>query len=114
MAVLSCLLGYGEVGLWLVKNSKGESWVKLDGNPYLRWINDYSGQHYQNAVKLGLGTLSKRLILTSFADIRLAEVIENLAVNDPPSPIRLKLWSDIFNQCTKYEKSFWDAAMNLS
>ena len=56
MALSACLLGYGEVGLWLKKEAaKSDSWVKLDGNPYLKWIEDYSGEDYQAAVKLGLG-----------------------------------------------------------
>ena len=57
MALAACLLGYGEVGLWLKKEAtKSGSWVKLNGNAYLRWIEDYSGETYQAAVKLGLGT----------------------------------------------------------
>lgn len=58
MALSACLLGYGEVGLWLKSEAKlANSWVQLEGNPYLKWIEDYSGDHYQNAVKLGLGEL---------------------------------------------------------
>lgn len=60
MALAACLLGYGEVGLWLKKEAtKPNSWVKLEGNAYLQWIEDYSGEHYQNAVKLGLGELAR-------------------------------------------------------
>ena len=56
MALSACLLGYGEVGLWLKKEAtRFDSWVKLDGNPYLKWIEDYSGEDYQAAVRLGLG-----------------------------------------------------------
>jgi hydroxymethylpyrimidine/phosphomethylpyrimidine kinase len=56
MALLACLLGYGEVGLWLKKQaSLPDSWVQIEGNPYRKWIEDYSGEHYQGAVKLGLG-----------------------------------------------------------
>lgn len=56
MALLACLLGYGEVGLWLQKQaSQPNSWVSIEGNPYKRWIEDYSGDVYQNAVKMGLG-----------------------------------------------------------
>jgi hydroxymethylpyrimidine/phosphomethylpyrimidine kinase len=56
MALLACLLGYGEVGLWLRKQaSLPNSWVKFEGNPYKRWIEDYSGNEYQRAVKMGLG-----------------------------------------------------------
>ena len=56
MALLACLLGYGEVGLWLKREaSKPDSWVRLEGNPYLKWIEDYSGLDYQAAVRTGLG-----------------------------------------------------------
>jgi hydroxymethylpyrimidine/phosphomethylpyrimidine kinase / thiaminase len=56
MALAACLLGYGEVGLWLKKQAlKPDSWVKLEGNPYLQWIDDYSGEDYQASVKLGIG-----------------------------------------------------------
>lgn len=58
MALAACLLGYGEVGLWLKRESKRpNTWVKLDeSNPYLKWIEDYSGEDYQQAVKTGIGT----------------------------------------------------------
>jgi hydroxymethylpyrimidine/phosphomethylpyrimidine kinase len=59
MALAACLLGYGEVGLWLIRESKRDnSWVILveKVNPYVRWIRSYSGERYQEAVKIGLGT----------------------------------------------------------
>ena len=56
VALGACLLGYGEVGLWLKKEAKRkDSWVKWEENPYLKWIEDYSGEGYQTAVKTGLG-----------------------------------------------------------
>ena len=56
MAVLACLLGYGEVGLWLRKQvDKPGSKMRLEGNQYRTWIEDYSGEMYQNAVRVGLG-----------------------------------------------------------
>ncbi len=56
MALLACLLGYGEVGLWIKKEAaKPGSLAKLEGNPYLHWIEDYSGPEYQKAVRLGMG-----------------------------------------------------------
>lgn len=61
MALLACLLGYGEVGLWLKKEaSKEGSWVLLENNPYKKWMDDYSGPRYQQAVKLGLGESRRR------------------------------------------------------
>ena len=57
MALAACLLGYGEVGLWLrYEAGRPESWVKIEDNPYKRWIEDYSGEEYQAAVKVGIGT----------------------------------------------------------
>lgn len=56
MALAACLLGYGEVGLWLEKEAaKPNSWVVWQGNPYLRWMEDYAGEDYQKAVSAGLG-----------------------------------------------------------
>lgn len=56
MALAACLLGYGEVGLWLKREAlKPNTWVKLEGNPYWKWIDDYSGEEYQDAVKKGIG-----------------------------------------------------------
>lgn len=56
MALLACLLGYGEVGLWLKKETAQEgSWVVYENNPYRQWIDDYSGPVYQQAVRSGLG-----------------------------------------------------------
>ncbi|KAF9265933.1 hypothetical protein L218DRAFT_978926 [Marasmius fiardii PR-910] len=94
MAQLSCLLGYGEVGLWLKrKAAEPGSLVKLDGNLYRRWIEDYSGVMYQKAVRVGL------------------ETIETRAEADPPSPARLQEWVTVWKRCTEFERGFWDAAM---
>ena len=56
MALMACLLGYGEVGLWLKKQGTlPDSWVRLDGNPYKHWMDEYAGDMYQGAVRIGLG-----------------------------------------------------------
>jgi hydroxymethylpyrimidine/phosphomethylpyrimidine kinase len=56
MALAACLLGYGEVGLWLQHEAKRpQSLVQIEGNPYRRWIEDYSGESYQAAVRFGIG-----------------------------------------------------------
>jgi hydroxymethylpyrimidine/phosphomethylpyrimidine kinase len=60
MALAVCLLGYGEVGLWLANeaNSPG-SWVIMDEslNPYVSWIKEVSGEMSQKVVETGLGGL---------------------------------------------------------
>ncbi|KAF8191639.1 Phosphomethylpyrimidine kinase-domain-containing protein [Mycena galopus ATCC 62051] len=98
MALLACLLGYGEVGLWLKRAAaerRPESSVVLEGNPYRRWIEDYSGKQYQDAVRLGL------------------ETIEARAAADPPSAARLAEWRAVWERCTRLEKAFWDMALEL-
>ncbi|PFH53573.1 hypothetical protein AMATHDRAFT_137124 [Amanita thiersii Skay4041] len=97
MAVIACLLGYGEVGLWLKSEAaKENSWVVLEGNPYKEWIDVYSGPHYQAAVRKGLGIIEKR------------------AMADPPSAARLMDWLAVWIRCTELEKRFWDMAMDIS
>jgi hydroxymethylpyrimidine/phosphomethylpyrimidine kinase len=65
MALLACLLGYGEVGLWLKRAAaeRPESKIVLEGNPYRRWIEDYSGEEYQAAVRAGLGACGQSLLV---------------------------------------------------
>lgn len=56
MALLACLLGYGEVGLWLKRQALlPNSWVVVENNPYKAWMDDYAGETYQGAVQMGLG-----------------------------------------------------------
>jgi len=96
MALAACLLGYGEVGLWLKKQAAmPDTWVKLEDNPYQKWIDDYSGADYQKAVKLGLDT------------------IEAMAVADPPSPVRFQEWQSAWERCVRLEKGFWDMSIGL-
>lgn len=59
MAVASCLVGYGEVGLWLKKQvERGEA--KVEGNLYGRWMTDYGGREFLNAVNRGIGERIRR------------------------------------------------------
>lgn len=55
VAVFSCLLGYGEVGLYLKRKLEdGSGEVVLEGNRYKRWLQDYSGADFQGAVNRGI------------------------------------------------------------
>ncbi|OJA11198.1 hypothetical protein AZE42_06238 [Rhizopogon vesiculosus] len=96
VALAACLLGYGEVGLWLKEEARApNSWIRWDDNPYLKWMEDYSGDEYQKAVKVGLETLESR------------------AAADVPSLVRFAEWRDVWERCTRLEKGFWDMAMKL-
>ena len=62
VTLAACLLGYGEVGMWLKSQADlPDSWVAWEGNPYRRWMEDYAGVHYQNAVRSGIGTYIRLL-----------------------------------------------------
>jgi hydroxymethylpyrimidine/phosphomethylpyrimidine kinase len=63
MALVACLLGYGEVGLWLMREAKQpHNWVRIQDNPYRKWIEDYAGESYQAAVKVRIGASSFRCV----------------------------------------------------
>lgn len=54
VAIASCLIGYGEVGLWLQKQVEGGK-AKMEGNLYKRWMEDYAGEDFLGAVNRGIG-----------------------------------------------------------
>ncbi|KAL7420664.1 trifunctional hydroxymethylpyrimidine kinase/phosphomethylpyrimidine kinase/thiaminase [Cryptotrichosporon argae] len=89
MAVFSCLIGYGEVGMWLRKQIAAGA-AKLDGNPYRKWIEDYSGEDFLAAVDRGIENLEKRIAA------------------DPPSPARLERLVHIWKTCVRLEGEFWE------
>ena len=69
MALAACLLGYGEVGLWLRKEAQRPgTWVKTEGNPYKTWMDDYASEWYQNAVRVGIGA-SLRCLSVVFREL---------------------------------------------
>ena len=108
MAVASCLIGYGEVGLWLKgRLRRGE--IKLEGNPYRKWIEDYSGDDFQGAVNRGIG---------EHVSVAVADAVENLerrVAADPPSPARLAKLTAIWHECVRLERDFWEMGLkNLS
>ncbi|KAJ9107521.1 hypothetical protein QFC21_000978 [Naganishia friedmannii] len=97
VAVFSCLLGYGEVGLYLKRKLEdGSGDVVLEGNRYKRWIEDYSGPDFQGAVNRGIRTLEQRMIA------------------DPPSPARLARLTKIWSDCVKLEAAFWQMGLDRS
>ena len=117
MALAACLLGYGEVGLWLVNESKRSgSWVIMDesSNPYVPWIREYSGEMYQKAVGIGLGAsrLYSSSILLNVDGI--TATIEGIGSIAPITEEGFKEWVEIWRKCVMLEKGFWDMAITLS
>jgi hydroxymethylpyrimidine/phosphomethylpyrimidine kinase len=54
VAIAACLIGYGEVGLWLAKQvERGEA--VMEGNIYKSWMEIYKGQEFLDAVNRGIG-----------------------------------------------------------
>lgn len=95
VAVLSCLIGYGEVGLWLAHRVDAGEAV-LEGNPYRRWMEDYAGAEFIGAVRTGIANLERRVAA------------------DPPSPARLAQLTAIFKECVKLERNFWQMGLDGS
>jgi hypothetical protein len=68
VAFMACLIGYGEVGLWITKQAllPGSKFF-VEGNPYQSWIEGYAGAHYQTAVGEGISAcfpVSRSFLLT--------------------------------------------------
>ena len=84
MALAACLLGYGEVGLWLMREAKQpRSSVRIEDNPYRTWIEDYAGEPYQAAVKVGIGVLSVRVVTRRLKKVVMALLRENRGSGRP-------------------------------
>ncbi|WRT68741.1 phosphomethylpyrimidine kinase [Kwoniella shivajii] len=94
MSVASCLVGYGEVGLWLQKQVElGEA--TLEGNIYKRWMQDYCGEDFLHAVEIGIENLERRI------------------AEDPPTEAKLARLTKIWHECVRLESAFWDMGLKL-
>lgn len=91
VAVSPCMVGYGQVGLWLSKNYK-----KGIHKDYAAWIEAYSGDEFQQVVHKGM------------------RLIEAKAARDPPTPERLSKLQKIWNAACRLEAGMWDEAMEPS
>ncbi|EGG07345.1 uncharacterized protein MELLADRAFT_24931, partial [Melampsora larici-populina 98AG31] len=85
VATAPCLLGYGEMGLNLLQDP---ATVK-EGNPYWDWINNYAGERFQNAVKMG------------------RDLLEHSVKEDVPSANTFTELRGIFTKAVALEIDFW-------
>ena len=90
VALAPCIIGYAEIGV-LLSSGLG---AKRRGNPYMRWIEMYSGEEYQELAK------AERLFLDELMLKR-------------GGPGRLRLLSDTFARATRLEIDFWQMALEL-
>ena len=85
VALASCLLGYGDVGLRLFNDPKTNR-----DSPYWKWISTYAADDYQEACREG-----ERLI---------ERLVDDYGVWHAPA--RIKKLTDIFKTATKLEIGF--------
>ena len=85
VALVPCVVGYGEIGARLGSDAA----TKRNGNPYLPWIEMYAGAEYQE-VSEAARTQLDRLGVARGADARFAALAETFA------------------QATRLEIDFWE------
>lgn len=95
VAVLSCLVGYGEVGLFLAERV-AEGKAVLEGNPYKKWMQDYCGEDFLGAVRRGIAA------------------VEDAIARDPPNKERLAHLTNVWSECVRLERDFWSMGLNIS
>lgn len=88
-ALLPCFWIYREVGKEIVRRTSG----RLEGNPYARWIETYSGVEFDQSVT------------------RAIEVVEALAA-EAPEPARRAMRA-AYEQSARLEWMFWDSAYRM-
>lgn len=90
VALAPCVIGYGEIGARLAADPA----TKRDGNPYLSWIEMYSGEDYAGVLDGASAHLDK------LAEMRLTEA-------------RFASLSRTFNQATRLEAAFWQMGLDV-
>lgn len=90
VALAPCIIGYGEIALWL----QAQPFLKTEGNPYAAWIEMYASPDYQALVRSEIDWLDRRL-----------------ASLDETAVSRL---STIFGTATRLEADFWQMGLDLT
>lgn len=93
VALLPCLIGYGEIGMRIFNDPK----TKRENNIYWNWIKNYAGDMYQGDVREG------------------KKLIEELAPKFIPAgnTERLQELCETFRQVTLLEINFFDMGLNM-
>jgi thiaminase/transcriptional activator TenA len=89
VALAPCVIGYGEIGARL--KSSGDT--QAENNPYMPWIDMYSGDEYQPVVDLAIAQLD-RLAAARLTEARFADL------------------SKTFADATRLEADFWQMGLD--
>jgi len=90
VALSPCAIGYGEIGVQLLESDE----TKLEGNPYLSWIEMYSSPEHREIVD-GIKDHLDNLARTRFTEERFPDL------------------SKTFLSATKLEAEFWQMGLNI-
>lgn len=91
-ALAPCLMGYAEIGRNLLEDKA----TLLEGNPFLTWIQVYSGEGYQEHAQQGIRYLNSLLSEVELTSQRGQHLIE------------------VFRTATQMEIAFWQQGLNAS
>lgn len=91
VALAPCILGYAEIGEWLM----AQPFTRRDGNPYEAWIAMYAGSEYQQVARAA------------------ARQLERLGAAET-SPARRTALARTFRDATRLEIGFWEMALRVS
>lgn len=90
VALAPCVVGYADVANWVLQ----QPFLKRDDNPYMRWVEMYASEEFQEAAQLERDWLNQRLAGVT--------------------PQRFEQLSRIFRDATRLEADFWQMGLMLA
>lgn len=90
IALAPCLIGYGVLARWI----EHQSWYQKHNNPYLSWIDMYTGIEFHTAMQAEIEWINLRL-----ANVDLQ---------------RFQKLAEIFSKATQLEAAFWQMGLDKS
>lgn len=91
IALSPCIVGYAEIAGGL----KADPASRLDGNPYLEWIEMYAGDEYQEMARAQVAQLDHLMALRG-------------------GPGRFDALAGTFRMATRLETAFWEMGLKLA
>ncbi|MEX1036801.1 MAG: thiaminase II [Sneathiella sp.] len=91
VALSPCAIGYGQIGAALARSRE----TKIEGNPYLTWIEMYAGNDYQQLVAAMTADIDE-IAIKRFTEARFPDL------------------SKTFGMATRLEADFWQMGLNAA